>query len=130
MNSAEMARRQFREVARVAGLITPQLPGKNRNSRDLQLSSKLLYEVFQRYDAENLLLKQAADEILTRQLEIGRLRKTLANIAEKPMTLRETERLTPMAFPLWADRLSAYLPAGDAATRLEKMLIHLQKKVP
>ncbi len=128
MNTAELARRQFREVARVAGLIVPQLPGKHRKSRDLQVSAKLLYEVFQRYDSENLLIKQASDEILTKQLEIVRLNKTLDEIAKKPLELKETERLTPMAFPLWADRLSAYLPAGDAVTRLEKMLARLQKE--
>jgi hypothetical protein len=38
------------------------------------------------------------------------------------MYLVETANLTPMAFPLWADRLSATLPAGDAASRLESML--------
>ncbi len=128
MNTAELARRQFREVARVAGLIVPQLPGKHRKSRDLQVSAKLLYEVFQRYDSDNLLIKQASDEILTKQLEINRLKKTLDEISKKPLELKETERLTPMAFPLWADRLSAYLPAGDAVTRLEKMLARLQKE--
>ena len=128
MNTAELARRQFREVARVAGLIVPQLPGKHRKGRDILVSAKLLFEVFQRYDADNLLIKQASDEILTKQLEIGRLMTTLEDIAKKPLDLRETERLTPMAFPLWADRLSAYLPAGDAVTRLEKMLARLQKK--
>jgi truncated hemoglobin YjbI len=38
------------------------------------------------------------------------------------MQLVETENLTPMAFPLWADRLSATLSPVDAATRLEAML--------
>lgn len=127
MNTAEMARRQFREIARVAGLIVPQFPGKHKNNREIQVSAKLLFEVFQRYDSENMLLQQASREILSRQLEVSRLKKTLLDINERPMRLCETERLTPMAFPLWADRLSAYLPAGDAATRLEKMLEQLQK---
>jgi len=128
LNTAELARRQFREVARVAGLIIPQLPGKHRNNRDILISAKLLFEVFQRYDPENLLIKQASDEILTMQLEINRLQKVLKNIANKPFKLVETDKLTPMAFPLWADRLSAYLPAGDASTRLENMLARLQKE--
>lgn len=127
MNTAEMARRQFRYVARVAGLLIPDMPGKRKPTRDLQVSANLLFEVFSRYDPDNLLLEQARREILEHQLELERLKKTLASIQDRPFRLIETRRLTPMAFPLWADRLSAFLPAGDAATRLEKMLAKLQK---
>jgi ATP-dependent Lhr-like helicase len=127
MNTAEMARRQFRYVARVAGLLIPDMPGKRKPTRDLQVSANLLFEVFSRYDPDNLLLEQARREILEHQLELERLKKTLASIQDRPFRLIETRRLTPMAFPLWAGRLSAFLPAGDAATRLEKMLAKLQK---
>jgi ATP-dependent Lhr-like helicase len=127
MNTAEMARKQFNEIARVAGLITQQRPGKRKTHGDMQISSKLLFEVLEKYDPNNLLLHQAKNEILSRQLQISRLNKTMQKIQGMPFKLKETRRLTPMAFPLWADRLSAYLPAGDAATRLEKMLNELQQ---
>lgn len=130
MNTAEMARRQFRQVARVAGLIIPDFPGKRKPTRDLQISANLLFEVFTRYDPENLLLEQARREILERQLELTRLQATLESLRDRPFLLYETKRLTPMAFPLWADRLSAFLPAGDAATRLEKMLKSLEASTP
>lgn len=130
MNTAEMARRQFRYVARVAGLLVPDMPGKRKPTRDLQVSANLLFEVFTRYDPDNLLLEQSRREILEHQLEIERLQKTLSEIKARPFILVETKRLTPMAFPLWADRLGAFLPAGDATTRLEKMLAELQEKSP
>ena len=130
MNTAEMARRQFREVARVAGLILQAPPGKpSRSQREVQASSSLLFEVLERYDPSNLLLAQARREILERQLEFSRLAASLRALAARRIYFIETERLTPMAFPLWADRLSALLPAGDAATRLEKMLHELNNSV-
>ncbi len=129
MNTAEMARRQFREIARVSGLLMPDFPGKRRPTRDLQVSSSLLFEVFSKYDPANLLLDQARREILQRQLEWTRLKATLDDLAGRPFRLVETERLTPMAFPLWADRLSAHLPAGDATTRLEAMLAELERRL-
>jgi ATP-dependent Lhr-like helicase len=55
------------------------------------------------------------------------LRTALEDIEQRPIHLIETENLTPMAFPLWADRLSATLPAGDAASRLEQMLQDLNR---
>lgn len=128
MNTAELARRQFREIARVAGLIVPDFPGSKTPKRDLQTSTSLLFEVFQRYDSGNLLLLQSQREILSKQFEINRLREVLTSISKRAMRLIETERLTPLAFPLWADRLSATLPAGDANSRLEAMLTLLNRE--
>ncbi len=128
MNTAELARRQFREIARVAGLIVPDFPGRQKVKRDLQTSTSLLFDVFQRYDSGNLLLLQSQREILSKQFEIKRLQQVLTSISQRPFRLIETERLTPLAFPLWADRLSATLPAGDANSRLETMLTLLNRE--
>jgi ATP-dependent Lhr-like helicase len=126
MNTAELARRQFREIARVSGLLLNQPPGRpSRSQREIQSSASLLFEVLQRYDPANLLLQQSRREIFERQLELTRLTAAIRSLAGRPLVLVETERLSPMAFPLWADRLSATLPAGDAATRLEAMLHQL-----
>lgn len=128
MNTAELARRQFREIARVSGLILQTPPGqKDRSAREVQASASLLYEVLDRYDPDNLLLVQSRREILEKQLELTRLIAVMRRMEAGAMHLIETENLTPMAFPLWADRLSATLPAGDAATRLEAMLESLNR---
>jgi len=130
LNAAGLARKQFREIARVSGLVLPQPPGRAANpARELQSSARLLYEVLERYDPENLFIAQSRREILEKQLELTRLRRVLDDIAARPLRLIETDRLTPMAFPLWADRLSATLPAGDAATRLGAMLAELNRVV-
>jgi ATP-dependent Lhr-like helicase len=128
MNTAELARRQFREIARVSGLILQPMPGrKSATQRELQSSATLLYEVIRRYDPENLLLAQSEREILEKQLELTRLTAALARIQAQPFVLRETERLTPFAFPLWADRLQSTHIAADATTRLEAMLRELNQ---
>jgi ATP-dependent Lhr-like helicase len=59
-----MARRQFREIARVAGLIFQGYPGQHKAARHLQASSELFFDVFSEYDPENLLLTQARREVL------------------------------------------------------------------
>lgn len=128
MNAAELARRQFREIARVSGLILQPMPGrKSASQRELQSSSTLLYEVLQRYDPGNLLLAQSEREILEKQLELTRLTAALRKIETQPILLRETEQLTPFAFPLWAERLQATHIAADATTRLEAMLQELNR---
>ena len=73
LNATEMAKRQFREIARVAGLVFPGFPRSGKTARQLQASSGLFFDVLQRYDPENLLLAQAPREVLERQLESTRL---------------------------------------------------------
>ena len=127
LNTAELARRRFREVARVAGLVIQNFPGRRKTARDLHASASLLYDVFRNYDPENLLLAQAEREILEQQLEFTRLKATMEELAARPFRLVETERLSPFAFPLWADRLQAVTTGRDFSTRLERMLADLER---
>ena len=62
LNSSELARRRFREIARVSGLISTGYPGQPKSTRQLQASSTLFYEVFRKYDEGNMLLGQAERE--------------------------------------------------------------------
>ncbi|MFN0130497.1 MAG: ligase-associated DNA damage response DEXH box helicase [Verrucomicrobiales bacterium] len=126
LNTAELGRHQFREVARVAGLVLQGFPGNPKPTRALQVSSGLLYDVFAKYDPDNLLLAQAQREVLERQLEITRLQHTLDTLQRKSLILQPCERLSPMAFPLWADGISSLLSTEDFATRLDRMLAAIE----
>ena len=86
LNSSELAQRRFREIARVAGLIFTGYPGQPKSTRQLQASSALFYEVFRKYDADNLLLTQAEQEVLSQELEISRLRGTLERMQRAAST--------------------------------------------
>ena len=81
LNATELARRRFREIARMSGLIFQGYPGEKRSNKQLQASSSLFFEVFRKYDPANLLLLQAEQELLAQELEIARLRASLARIA-------------------------------------------------
>ena len=127
MNTAELAKRQFRGIARVAGLILQGFPGNPKTTKSLQISSGLLFDVFTKYDPDNLLLDQAQREILEQQLELTRLQATLESLRNRELVQVHTKRLTPMAFPLWADMLSSSLTTENFASRLEKMLAELEQ---
>jgi ATP-dependent helicase Lhr and Lhr-like helicase len=127
MNTGEMARHAFRDIARVTGLITQGFPGQRKTGRALQVSAALLYDVFAQYDPENLLLDQARREILDRQLELTRLETVLQHLQARPLLRVHTPYLTPMAFPLWADRLGSSLATESFHDRLESMLASLEK---
>ena len=121
LNAAELARRQFREIARVAGLVFAGYPGQSKSMKQVQASSGLLYDVFVKYDPGNLLLHQAQREVLERQLESSRLGRVLERLMLGTVRLVETERFTPFAFPLVVDSTRAKVSSERMGDRIRRM---------
>ncbi len=128
VNAAEMGRRQFREIARVAGLVFQGYPGRHKSGHQLQASSSLLYNVFQRYEPKNLLLRQATREVLAKQLEYTRLGRSLKRMSGTTLRLIETKQVTPLAFPIMVNRLRAQVSSEKLVDRVKRMQLKLEKK--
>lgn len=122
LNAAELARRQFREIARVAGLVFQGYPGRDRTVKQLQVSAGLLYDVFTVHDPSNLLLRQAQREVLERQLEQTRLARALERLRASRVTVLDLERPSPLAFPLLIDRTRAKVSSEKLADRVKRMV--------
>jgi ATP-dependent helicase Lhr and Lhr-like helicase len=127
LNASELAQRRFREIARVAGLIFQGYPGEKRSNKQLQASSSLFYEVFKKYDPANRLLLQAEQELLAQELEIGRLRDTLARMNRQQLVLQTLARPTPFAFPLMVERFREQLSNENVADRISRMVAQLDQ---
>lgn len=127
MNTTELARRQFREISRIAGLVFQGYPGQQKTVRNLQMSSGLLYDVFVKYDPDNRLVWQAKAELLERQLEQTRLLATLKEIANLEMHLQTIKTLTPFAFPLWAESLHEQVTSESWADRVAVFAEELER---
>ena len=127
LNASELAQRRFREIARVSGLIFQGYPGEKRSNKQLQASSSLFWEVFRKYDPQNRLLMQAEQELLAQELEIGRLRDSLARIATQQLVVRMLARPTPFAFPLMVERFREKLSNESVADRIARMVEQLEK---
>jgi ATP-dependent Lhr-like helicase len=127
LNLAELARRQFREIARVAGLVFQGYPGQPKSAKQVQATSGLLYEVFARWDAGNPLLAQAEREVLERELEFSRLARAVQRLSAAPVVLRQTGRPTPFAFPLLVARLREKLTSEKLADRVRRMQLEFDR---
>jgi ATP-dependent Lhr-like helicase len=126
LNATELARRQFREIARVAGLVFQGYPGAGKPARQVQASSSLFFEVFTKYEPEHLLLDQARREVLDQQLEINRLRVLLEKAYRSKIIVRKPENLTPLAFPLWAEMVRAHVTSESWSDRVRRMAAALE----
>jgi ATP-dependent Lhr-like helicase len=121
LNISELTQRQFRGVAQVAGLVFKGYPGSRKTSAQLQVSASLLYDVFTKYEPDNLLLKQAEREVLQEQLETHRLAHTLTRLSQLSVLWKQPQRPSPLAFPLLVERLGTRMTNERLMTRIERM---------
>ncbi len=128
VNVSDLARRQFRDIAQIAGLVDAGTPGKRKSSKQLQVSSGLMFDVLERHDAENLLLLQSRREVLDAQLDFTELRDLLVKLARLHVKVRRPQRMTPLAFPIWADRLQTQTLSTETwRARIEREARRLEK---
>lgn len=121
INVGEMARRRFRDIAGIAGLVFQGFPGKPQKTKHLQANSGLFFSVFSDYDPGNLLLREAYDEVYDFQLEYARMFTAFTRMAEHRIMLETPERLTPFAFPVFAESFREKYSNEDWQSRLEKL---------
>jgi ATP-dependent helicase Lhr and Lhr-like helicase len=121
VNSTEMAKRKFRDIAVIGGLIFQGYPGEQKKARHLQSSASLLYKVFTEYEPNNLLLKQAYTEVYNQQMEEVRLRDMLKRIAESNIIITYPKQLTPFCFPIKVDSIRENMSSEKLMDRVRKM---------
>jgi len=127
INSTEMARRKFRDIACIAGLVFQGYPGKYVANKHLQSSAGLFFNVFSDYDKHNLLLRQAYDEVFYQQLEEPRLAAALQRIQQSTIVITHPKRFTPLSFPIKVDSLRANMSSEELEQRIERMKIEVFK---
>ena len=127
LNATEMARRKFRDIAVIAGLVFTGFPGKMVKTKHLQSGSQLLFEVFRDYEPDNLLFQQAYRETFEHQLEEGRLIMALERIRNQDIIWKQCLKPTPFSFPVITDRLREKLSSETLAERIKKMTASYMK---
>jgi len=127
LNASELAKRRFREIARISGLIFQSYPREKRSNKQLQASSSLFYEVFRKYDPSNRLLLQAEEELLAQELDIDRLNASLKRMAAQPLVIKHLVCPSPFAFPLMVERFREKLSNESVAERIARMVAQLEK---
>jgi ATP-dependent helicase Lhr and Lhr-like helicase len=126
VNSTEMAKRKFRDIAVIGGLIFQGMPGEKKKARHLQSSASLLFNVFNEYDPQNLLLRQSYQEVLDQQMEETRLRDMLERIQESDIIIKFPEQLTPFCFPIKVDSMREDLSSEKLEDRVKRMQQQLE----
>jgi ATP-dependent Lhr-like helicase len=127
INSTQMAKRRFREIAAISGLIFQGYPGKGITNKHLQASAQILYDVFAEYDPDNLLIKQAMEETMHLQVEQSKLADTLIKMGNQQLCITHPPQFTPFAFPIMVDRMRDKISSETLEDRIAKMQKQLEQ---
>jgi ATP-dependent Lhr-like helicase len=126
VNATEMAKRKFRDIAVIGGLIFQGYPGEHKKARHLQASAGLLFNVFNEYEPNNVLLRQSFQEVFDQQMEEMRLREMLQRIQHSKIVITYPQRLTPFCFPIKVDSLRENLTSEKLEDRVRRMQQQLE----
>lgn len=121
VNATEMAKRKFRDIAVIGGLIFQGYPGEHKKARHLQASAGLLFNVFNEYEPTNVLIRQAYQEVFDQQMQEVRLRDMLHRIQHSKITITYPQQLTPFCFPIKVDSMRENLTSEKLEDRVKKM---------
>lgn len=128
INISEMARRRFRDIAVISGLVFQGYPNKPIKSKHLQSGSQLFFEVFKDYEPDNLLYQQAIEETFDHGIERGRIQLVFEELEQKTIIWKNCSQPTPFSFPLITDRIRSKLSSENVEDRIKKMYLQLNKK--
>lgn len=126
INSNEMAKRKFRDIATIGGLVFTGYPGSQKADRHLQSSSQLFFDVFMEQEPNHLLLRQAFEEVFEFQLDQQRMKNALDRIQSQKIIIKYPDKPTPFAYPIMAERIRESYSNESLEDRVRKMLLQFE----
>lgn len=121
INASEMASRAFRDIAVISGLVVQSSFGQSKTNKSLQSSSGLIFRVLEEHEPQNLLLRQAYEEVFNQQLEEARLREAIQRINQGRIILKSLKSFTPLSFPIKVDSLRESLSSEQLDKRIKRL---------
>lgn len=99
MLESSLMKRTFRNCAIIAGLIERRHPGKEKTSRQMTVSSDLIYDVLFEHEPDHILIQATRIDAARGLLDIARLGECLKRIA-KNLDHIALDRISPLAVPV------------------------------
>jgi ATP-dependent Lhr-like helicase len=99
MADSSMLKRTFRNVAVIAGLIQRNLPGAEKNRRQVTVNSDLIYEVLRRHQPDHILLRATRADAASGLIDVGRIAGMLARVKGHIVHM-VLSRVSPLAVPV------------------------------
>jgi ATP-dependent Lhr-like helicase len=102
MAETSMLRRIFRNVAVISGLVDRQMPGAERNRRQVTVNTDLIYDVLRRHQPDHILLRATWEDAKGGLTDLGRVAAMLQRVRGRVRHMA-LDHVSPLAVPVILD---------------------------
>ena len=115
LDESALMKRTFRGCAIIAGMIERNFPGQEKRSKQVTMSTDLVYDVLRKHEPNHILLRAARADAATGLLDIRRLSEMLSRVRGR-IIHKPLERPSPLSVPVLLDigREAVFGEARDA----------------
>ncbi len=99
LDESALMKRTFAHCAMISGLIHRNLPGSEKNARQVTFSTDLIYDVLRSHEPDHLLMQATRADAATGLLDVRRLSDMLARVSGRIDHMR-LDRISPFAVPV------------------------------
>jgi ATP-dependent helicase Lhr and Lhr-like helicase len=129
VRGSELVTWQFRGVAQTGLMVPRNVPGRQRNLKQLNWSAEVLFRVLQQHEPAHPLLVEAYRQAAHTFLDAQAAYDFLEAVSEFNWKLRELSAVSPFAFPIYASVIKESMMLEDPGLAIERIYRELYLKV-
>ncbi len=127
LDGSQLVKWQFGGVAQTGLMVPRNLPGKQRQLRQLRWSSEILFRVLSDHEPDHPLLEQAYREATHTFLDAGRAFGFLDQAKDLSWRMVEVPAVTPFAFGMYASKIRESMMMESLDEAIERLYQALQE---
>src|SRR5437763_2316801 len=121
LRGSQLVKWQFRGVAQTGLMVPRNLPGRQREVRQLRWSGEVLFRVLEEHEPDHPLLVEAYRQAAHTFLDAQAAYDFLEAVSNFDCKLRELAAVSPFAFPLYASVIKESMMLEDPAAAIDRI---------
>jgi ATP-dependent Lhr-like helicase len=124
LSRSHLLKYHFRNAAQAGMMVYRNFFGEQKSVRKLQWSAEVIFNVLAQYEPDHVLMREAKRDAVHTYIDIDGAIAFLDAAAQKPMRIRQVERVPPLSFALFVTKIKEALLVEDPRETTER-LFHL-----
>ncbi len=124
LSRSHLLKYHFRNAAQAGMMVYRNYFGEQKSVRKLQWSAEVIFNVLAQYEPDHVLMREAKRDAVHTYIDIDGAIAFLVRAAQKPMRIRQVDRVPPLSFALFVTKIKEALLVEDPRETVER-LFHL-----
>ncbi|MEO0416587.1 MAG: helicase, partial [Verrucomicrobiota bacterium] len=129
LKNSQLVKWQFGAIAQTGLMIPRNLPGKERQPKQLKWSGDILFDVLAEREPDHPMMEQAYHECKHTFLDQNRAANFLRGVIEMNWELLEVPAVSPFAFGLYASKIKESMMMENPEEAIERLYEAMKAKI-